>query len=211
MTVWMDKHEKGGMRALVEEHCEEVRMSDSFGADYVAGGYAIERKRWDEVAGRMTEPDRDLYYQIDKLVETADSLDVEPAMLLEGEIGSAFSHTRVDAESVALYLAGLPVMGVTVMPSTGRRCSARLIATLERGDPPDVRRVRGAPSTDEEAPRFVIEGFPGVGPGKAEALLDELGSVADVVTAPAERLQEVDGIGPSTAETITDVRDRARD
>jgi ERCC4-type nuclease len=207
MSVWMDKHEKGGMRAMVEAACEDVSMADDFGADYAVGGYLIERKRWDEVAGRMLETDRDLYYQVDKLTDAAEELGLEPALLLEGEIGSALDHSRMPPHQIAKYLAGLPVMGVTVIPSTGRRCSADIIARLEDGEPPDVRRVRGAPKDDGHRARFIIEGFPDVGPATAEALLEELGSVRAVVNATKDELMGADGVGPATAGKIVGTRD----
>lgn len=202
MTVWIDKAEKGGMRSLVADACAETRESSDFGADYVAGGFAIERKRWDEVAGRMTETDAHLFHQVDKLTQVAEALDLEPALLLEGELGSEIFHSGVRADRVAKYLSGLPVMGVTVVPSTGPECSAQILARLESGAEPDVRRVRGAPGDGVDAQRFVVEGVPGVGPSTAEALLDELGSPRAVATASEAELRAADGVGPATAGKV---------
>ena len=208
MTVWMDVHEKGGMRALVESACDDVSMTDDFGGDYAVGGYLIERKRWAEVAQRMTETDRNLFYQVEKLVEAADELDLEPALMLEGEIGSPLKHSKISEDRIAKYLSGLPVMGVTVIASTGRTCSAVILSRLEDGSPPDVRRIRGTASSDEHAQRFIVEGFPGVGPGKAEALLERFGTVSAVMSAEADELADVDGIGPATVDKIHDVLHR---
>ena len=202
MTVWMDAHEKGDMRSLVTAACDDVRQSDGFGADYVAGGYAIERKRWQEVAGRMLETDRGLFHQVEKLEAAADVLDLEPALLLEGEIGAPMSHTKLGADRVARYLAGLPVLGVTVMPSTGQRCSARILSRLESGEEPDATRARGSVPDGVEPPRFVLEGVPGVGPSTAGDLLDHFGSAREVAIASRDDLMDVQGIGPSTAETV---------
>lgn len=207
MSVWMDVHEKGGMKSMVEAACEDVSTTDDFGGDYAVGGYLVERKRWDEVAGRMLESDRDLFYQIDKLTDAAEELGLEPALLLEGEIGSPLKHSKIPPSAIAKYLGGLPRMGVTVIPSTGQRCSADIIADLEEGEPPDVRRIRGAPKKDDHRARFVIEGFPDVGPSTAEALLEELGSVRAVVTASKDELMGVDGVGPATAGKIVGTRD----
>lgn len=203
MAIWMDKHEKGDMRALVESECSEVRMSDGFGGDYAAGGFLIERKRWAELPGRMMDPDTDLYYQLGKLAEAAETMDLEPALLLEGEIGESFRHTSVSASQVSKYLDGATMLGVHTMASTGQEATARKLARLEDGEPPDVRRVRGSPDGGEtEAPRFVVEGVPDVGPSTAESLLEELGTPADVAVASEEELSEADGVGPATAEKV---------
>ena len=208
MTVWVDKHEKPPMPDLVRAACDDVRMVDDFGADYAVGGFLIERKDWAEVAGRILESDRDLYVQLDELVEAAEALDVQPALLLEGEIGSRLTHSKMSPSAIAKYLAPIPLMGVTIIPSTGRRCSADIIGRYEDGNPPDATRVRGAPKKNGHERRFVIEGFPDVGPSTAEKLLDHFGTVRAVVTATEEELQEVDGVGPATSGKIHDVLSR---
>lgn len=202
MTVWMDVHEKGNMRSLVAATCDEVKESNGFGADYVAGNYAIERKGWQETAGRMLETDRDLFHQIEKLEAAAEALDLQPALLLEGEIGAPLSHTKLEADRVAKYLAGLPVLGVTVIASTGKHCSAKILARLENGNEPDATRARGAVPDGVEPSRFVLEGVPGVGPSTASDLLDYFGSAREIAIASQDTLQEAPGIGPSTAKAI---------
>jgi ERCC4-type nuclease len=204
----MDVHEKGGMKELVRGACEDVNELDGFGGDYAVGGHLIERKRWEEVAGRMTESDRNLFYQLDKLTSAADELGVEPALLLEVESDLGLEHSRLPEHQMAKYLAGTARMGVQVILSTGQRCTASILADLEDGTPPDVRRVRGTPDGDEHAARFVIEGFQGIGPSTAEALLEHLGTVEDVVSATEEELTSVPGVGPATAGKIIDVRGR---
>jgi len=208
MTVWADKHEKPEIRNLVEASCDKVKYLDDFSADYATGGFLIERKDWAEVAGRIIQTDRDLYVQLEELVTAADELGVKPALLLEGEIGSRLNHSKMQPSHIAKYLAAIPLMGVTIIPSTGPRCSAEIIARYEDGSPPNVERVRGAPDRKGHERRFVIEGFPDVGPGKAEALLNHFGSVAGVMSASEEELEEADGIGPATASAIHEVMTR---
>jgi Fanconi anemia group M protein len=208
MTVWQDVHEKGSMHELVEAHCDHVRRTDDFGGDYAVGGFLIERKTWAEVAGRMQRTEGDLAHQLDKLTDAAELLDLTPALLIEGEVGSRLTHSAMPPDAIARHLAGFPLMGVTVLFSTGQRCSARIIACLEDGEPPDVRRVRGTADSDDHAASFVIEGFPGVGPATADALLEHLGSVEAVVTATEDELTSVPGVGPATAGRIIDVRSR---
>jgi Fanconi anemia group M protein len=202
MTVWVDAQEKPEVASLVAAECSEASTASGFGADYAVGGYLIERKRWQEVAGRMTETDGHLFHQVEKLEAAAAEMALEPALLLEGELGSAIRHSSVTAEQVALYLAGLPVLGVTVIPSTGRACTARVLARLEDGEPPDPERARGAVPDGVDPQRFVVEGVPGVGPSTARALLDELGDPRAVAVASREELMEAEGVGPATADAV---------
>ncbi len=49
---------------------------------------------------------------------------------------------------------------------------------------------------------FVLQGLPGVGPERAERLLERYGSVQAVMQASAEDLTAIDGLGETTAARI---------
>jgi ERCC4-type nuclease len=52
---------------------------------------------------------------------------------------------------------------------------------------------------------YVLRGLPSVGPKLADQLLKHFGSVEKVVTAPAERLEEVPGVGARKAQRIREI------
>lgn len=52
---------------------------------------------------------------------------------------------------------------------------------------------------------YILQGLPEIGPKRAKALLHHFGSVEAVMTATAEDLKKVEGIGPSIAEKIREV------
>jgi len=47
-----------------------------------------------------------------------------------------------------------------------------------------------------------LQGLPGVGPERAERLLDRFGSVEAAISASSDELQSVDGIGVNIADKI---------
>jgi DNA excision repair protein ERCC-4 len=49
---------------------------------------------------------------------------------------------------------------------------------------------------------FALQGLPGIGPGRAEKLIDRFGSLQRVATASAEDLAAIEGIGEHTAKRI---------
>jgi DNA excision repair protein ERCC-4 len=49
---------------------------------------------------------------------------------------------------------------------------------------------------------YILQGLPGIGPGRAARLLDRFGSVEKVISAPPESLADVHGIGRRTAHAI---------
>ena len=50
--------------------------------------------------------------------------------------------------------------------------------------------------------REVLQSFPGIGPGKAERLIEHFGSLQAVFAADAAALQEVEGVGYKMAEKM---------
>jgi len=56
---------------------------------------------------------------------------------------------------------------------------------------------------------FLLQGLPGVGPERAARLLDRFGSVQSVMTASADDLAAVNGIGERTAAKIRWVLERS--
>ena len=54
---------------------------------------------------------------------------------------------------------------------------------------------------------FIVESLPNIGPVNAKNLLKHFGSVANVLNASENELQEVEGIGKITAQEIRKVLD----
>ena len=203
MTVIIDVHESNEVVNAAKRHCDEVKMWDNFGGDYIAGKYIIERKRWREIAGRMLEPDTHLYYQIEKLMAAAESFDLTPALLVEGDLCHELEHTKLPRERVGQYLTGVSVLEIHQILSVDQENTGSILSKLERDKVPDTRRKRGSPPSLNDEPRFILEGISGLGPNKAEALLDHFGTVENVVLASPEKIATLPGFGDKTAQTIS--------
>ncbi len=48
----------------------------------------------------------------------------------------------------------------------------------------------------------ILQGLPNIGSERANALLDQFGSIEAVLTATADELQKIDGIGSGIAKKI---------
>ena len=121
--------------------------------------------------------------------------------------GSDLADTGLSRESMqgALITTGV-FYGIAVLRSTGPGETARLLLYLGRqaqkhahgGLPRPGYRPRGRRARQ----LFILQGLPGVGPGRAAGLLDHFGSVQAVAAAPAEELAAVPGIGEGIAAKI---------
>lgn len=204
MSMIADKAEKSRITRLVRENCTDVDWDSNFGADYIAGDFVIERKTWQEIPERMMRNENDLFMQLTRLENAAETLGKKPVLLLEGPILDATAHTAVPTENIQKYVAGAFHLGISVMTTLD---SEHTSVVLEKLDTPSSNPGTDAirdPSKipDGERPRYVLEGLDGVGPQTARDLLAYFGTVENVLTATEDDLEEVSGVGPATAGKI---------
>jgi ERCC4-type nuclease len=58
------------------------------------------------------------------------------------------------------------------------------------------------PQAKQKTQQYILQGIPGIGPGRAEALLNHFDSVEAIFSASTEELSAVSGINQKTANTI---------
>ena len=160
---------------------------------------------------RKTLPDLAVSIQDGRLFHQAWSLSVMPApargvLILEGT-ASDWSGIGMRREAVQGALITVSVFfGVPLLRARDGEESARLMVytaqqakVMKRGALP---RHAKRPKGKRRAQLAMLQGLPGVGPGRAERLLDQFGSVEAVLTAAADELAAVHGIGKQTAQGI---------
>jgi DNA excision repair protein ERCC-4 len=127
-------------------------------------------------------------------------------LILEGTAADV-GAIGVGRESLqgALITVGV-FFGLAVLRARDAAETARLLVYLARQS---QRYGRGAFTRPGSRPKgkrarqlFVLQGLPGVGPGRAGRLLEHFGSVQGVAAANAAELAAIDGIGESTAMKI---------
>jgi ERCC4-type nuclease len=160
----------------------------------------VERKTADDFAASLI--DGRLFHQTAAL-----ALAPERAVLvLEGcEEDWRGTGVRREALQGALITIGV-FFGVAILQSNGPEETARLLVYLGRqaqriaqgGLPRPGYRPKGKRARQ----LFLLQGLPGVGRERATRLLERFGSVQAILTASAEDLAAVDGIGTKTATRI---------
>jgi len=160
----------------------------------------VERKTADDFAASLI--DGRLFHQTAAL-----ALAPERAVLvLEGcEEDWRGTCVRREALQGALITIGV-FFGVAILQSNGPEETARLLVYLGRqaqriaqgGLPRPGYRPKGKRARQ----LFLLQGLPGVGRERATRLLERFGSVQAILTASAEDLAAVDGIGTKTATRI---------
>lgn len=203
-----DKNVQDVLQARVEQEPDvEIDQEHLPTADFLVGDYIIERKQYGDFIGRINQSERDIWQQMLATQNAADELGYKPTLLFEGEWQGALNWTNMTPKEPTMAIGSLMKMGIQTVHVMGPRATAQLLVKLDDGTSHDIGSIRDTPSVPEELiPRYLTEGFPGVGPSRAEDILDRYGDFATVVNVAVENpedLQEISGIGDATAEKIS--------
>jgi len=167
------------------------------------GDYRVERRI---VVERKTATDFAASLIDGRLFQQAAGLALvpeRPVLVLEG-CDQEWRNTGVRREALQGALITIGVFfGVAVLHSDGPEETARLLVYLgrqaQRAAQGGLPRPGYRPKGRRARQLFLLQGLPGVGPARAARLLERFGSVQAVVTASANDLAAVDGIGEKTA------------
>jgi ERCC4-type nuclease len=128
------------------------------------------------------------------------------ALILEGTVSDTaeIGMTRESMQG-ALITVSL-ILDIPVLRSKDPSETARLIVyigrqieSVARGG---VQRHGYRPKNKWKRQLYILQGLPGVGPERADRLLDRFGSVEAAISASSSELQSVDGIGIGVADKI---------
>jgi DNA excision repair protein ERCC-4 len=130
----------------------------------------------------------------------------EGVLIIEGTAADAVD-IGVARESMqgALITVSL-ILGIPILRSKNPSETARLIVyigrQIESMASGGIQRHGYRPKGRRKIQLFILQGLPGVGPERADRLLDCFGSVEAAISASSSELQSVDGIGKTIADKI---------
>ncbi|MBS3763162.1 MAG: nuclease [Planctomycetes bacterium] len=206
IRILVDDREKG---SGVLEHLKTVPDVSTTVTHLELGDYQLhssllfERKTLRDLA--ISIIDGRLFSQISRLKRSA----CRGVLILEGTT-SQLEDMDIKRESIQGALIAVTVgFGVPILRSLCPEETARLIVFTER----QKHRIasgnfpRGGyrPKGKRKTQLHILQSLPGIGPKRAEKLLETFGAVRDVMTASEKKLNEVDGIGDVTAQGIVSV------
>jgi DNA excision repair protein ERCC-4 len=205
LHVVADDREEGGgvIEALAAMDDVAVTVDRLSLGDYLVDEWLrVERKTLPDLA--VSVADGRLFRQASRLANAKK----RAVVLLEGTARDlADSDMRREALQGALITLtlrlNLPLLRAKDPEETGRLlCYAA--RQRQRDQTGAVPRVSSGtrPTGKRETQLYVLQGLPGVGPARAEQLLEAFGTVEAVMTASVDDLMAVEGIGPKTARSV---------
>jgi Fanconi anemia group M protein len=191
----------------------DVRLETLAVGDYVCSDRAVvERKSTtDFIDSLLGEGDRSVFEQ----VGDAARFYAQPIVIIEGE--GLYEQRNVHPNAIRGALASLAVdFGASVLGTADEADTADLLEVIARREQETEEREvsvhgeKGAKTLAEQQ-EYVVASIAEIGPITARALLAAFDSVEAVMTAGEDDLAAVEGIGPVTAERITEVTKSAYD
>ena len=203
LAIEVDDRESASPVLTALRECADFRvtvMRLPLGDYLVDNRFLFERKTLTDLVAAIK--DGRLFRQALKLSAST----LQPAIIIEGTgrdlAGSAMRWEAIQGALVTVSLfCGVPLLRTRTPEETVRTMlyATRQGRTFASGAlPRRGRRPRGKLARQ----LFILQGLPGIGPGRAQQLLARFGSVEAITRAGAEDLCSVTGIGKRIAEQL---------
>jgi Fanconi anemia group M protein len=205
ITADMRESRSGLVQRLEKSGVVSVSYADLAVGDFLLSpDVVVERKEATDFV--LSIMDKRLFGQIAQMKATY----TRSIVMIEGSIFGTRSAISHDALRGALSWMTV-IEGVSLVQTANVEESAWMIEVMARhaqeGLGYEVSLRGGKPKNLAVMSQFAVEGLPGCGPGTAKKLLAHFGSVSAVMSATADDLCLVKGVGRKTAEQIRELLD----
>ncbi len=169
----------------------QVRFEQLSVGDYIVGKTIVERKTFSDLISSMI--DKRLSSQLSSLKEQDNKL-----LIVEKNENSTNFSSRIHPNAIrGLFLSSVLDYGVPIIFSQSASDTANFLLLLLKRLSKNYKTSSFRPHTsklsDNDRLKFILEGFPSIGPVKAKALLQCFGSIKSIVNASDIELEKVLG------------------
>jgi ERCC4-type nuclease len=170
----------------------EVEFRELKVADYLVNNIAIERKTVSDFLSSMIN--KRLASQLNDLQQYENKF-----LLIEGieehELYSDENKEGVNSNAIRGFLLSIILKHkIPVLFTKNEEDTAKFINVLARKKETESSLNVMKKSLDKNEQRqFILEGFPGIGPKTAKKLLDNFGTIKNIINSPKEELEKIIG------------------
>lgn len=202
--IIIDYREKNSLVAsyLIKEGLE-IEFKELKIGDYVVKDVIIERKTVSDFISSMIN--QRLLKQIEEIKQYENKLIIIEG-ISEKELYKEENYS-INPNAIRGFLLSIALKHkIPLIFSKNSEDTAKFIAILSKKKDKEMNlNAKKKTLNKKEQLQFIIEGFPGVGPKKAKALLEKFGSIQNIILAPTEELEKILGI---KSEQIREIIER---
>lgn len=174
-------------------------------ADFiVSDDVAVERKSVADFVDSII--DKRLFKQARSLKNNFE----KPIFIIEGE-ESIYSMRNVHPNAIRGALSALAIsFSIPILHTKNESDTAKLLKTMAKREQEEREKavsIRGKkkPLKGPKLQKYIVEGFPNIGPKLAEGLLKKFKTIKKIVNAKEEELRKVEKVGKKTAKRIKEL------
>ncbi len=165
----------------------EIEFKHLLVGDYIVKGVVIERKTISDFKSSIIN--KRIITQLLELKQFDKSL-----LVLEGTDEDMYQGGIHENAFRGFLLSVALEYEVPVIFTHNERDTAKYISVLSRKEKKDISfRASKIFLSDKEQLQFILEGFPNVGPKKAQMLLEKFGSLREIINSNEDDLKEILG------------------
>lgn len=171
--------------------------------DYIASSKCgIERKSVDDFLHTISG-ERSFFEQAKNLVNNYE----DPVYIIEGDLEKLYSR-NIHQNAIVGFLVSLSMdFGVRIMPSKGEENTYRIIKSIAENqqlekDTEVSEHSNKAMKKLSEKQEYLVSSFPNIGPKTSRQLLEEFGSIYNLVNASKDEISQVQNVGDKKAKEI---------
>lgn len=203
LIIFADSRE-GGSKVIkkIKEMGFDIQLKTMTTADFIVSSrVAIERKTTRDFVDSII--DKRLLHQLKDLKQNYE----KPLIIIEGE-EDLYSMRKIHPNAIRGMLSTIAISyGIPILQTKSPEDTAELIMSIAKREQNFKEREFGVrteqkPQTTKEQQEFIIESLPGIGPSLAKSLLNEFGSVKEIINSKPEHLIKLDQLGNKKAEDI---------
>lgn len=202
--IIIDYREKSSLVAsyLIKEGLE-IEFKELKIGDYIVKDVIIERKTVSDFISSMIN--QRLLKQIEEIKQYENKLIIIEG-ISEKELYKEENYS-INPNAIRGFLLSIALKHkIPLIFSKNSEDTAKFIAILSKKKDKEMNlNAKKKTLNKKEQLQFIIEGFPGVGPKKAKALLEKFGSIQNIILAPTEELEKILGI---KSEQIREIIER---
>lgn len=211
VRIIVDSREKNSMViAELADIGAETELRHLKVADYLVGEVAIERKTISDFVSSMIN--KRLLKQLEELSQYEQRI-----LVIEGTDEKCLynddAKTGVHANAIrGMLLSSMLNFRVPILFTKDARDTASFLKVLanrmeKQGKSASLKVKKKAYNVSEQQ-QFILEGFPGIGPNTAKALLSRFKTIKEVVNADGAELEKVKNLGRKKAGIIKGILEK---
>ena len=116
-------------------------------------------------------------------------------LIIEGQEDFSDVNEGINPNAIRGFLLSIALKNkIPILFSKNQKETAKFIQLIANKKEREISLNPTRSNLDEKQQlRFIVEGFPGIGPKTSKKLLEEIGTIQNIINAPEEKLREILG------------------